>query len=255
MPTDPNFDRDSLARIEVLLQSHPITTSLFHGQLFDRYLQPLADLKINRNNGTSLILSPVEIGRLFMIPDKSVVTTRRVREDADAPAGLDIRCTNLYVKEDESNSVIVYDSDAGAAIWMAGLHINRMMLSRRAPRGFTTVAFGRMAIDAYRLGFQHIDLFAAGKGPLDHKDEDALIGYAVWPKFGFDAPVLPVELHRFLDVRLKHASKVQDILAVAPEWWEQHGSARTMTFDLAPRSHSWSILLNYLHKALWKDLP
>ena len=170
-------------------------------------------------------------------------------------AGLDVRSQSAHLLEGESNSVIVYDSEEGTALWMAGLHINRIMLSPKAPEQFTTVAFGRMAIDAYRLGFQHINLFAAGHGPLEEADEDALIGYAIWPKFGFDAPVLPAELHRFPDARLTHPHTVQDVLAAAPEWWQQHGSARAMTFDLTPHSRSWSVLLHYLHNTLWEDFP
>ena len=236
MPTDPTFDRDNLARIEVMLRAHPIATNFFRGQLFDRYLQPLEELKIELRNGKAFMLSATEIGRLFMIPDDSVVTALRVQARGDAPAGLDVQSKSPYLLQGESNSVIIFASEAGAGIWMTGLHISRMMLSAYAPERLATVAFGLMAIDAYRLGFQHINLFAAGHGPLDEKDDDALIGYAIWPKFGFDAAVLPVELHRFPDARLKHARSVQDVLAAAPEWWEQHGSARTMMFDLT--SHS-----------------
>jgi hypothetical protein len=255
MPTDPTFDRDNLARIEVMLRAHPISTSLFQGRLFDHTLQPLTEITIERFGGTAITLDAAAIGRLFMIPDEAIVTTLKVHAQDDAPAGLDIRSHSAYVLEGESNSVIVYDSQDGAALWMTGLHINRVMLSPQAPERFTTVAFGRMAIDAYRLGFRHINLFAAGHGPLDHADDDALIGYAIWPKFGFDAPVLPAELYRFPDARLKHASSVQDIIGAVPEWWEQHGSGRAMTFDLAPHSRSWSILLHYLHNTLWEDFP
>lgn len=255
MPIDSTFDRDNLARIEVILRAHPISTSLFQGRLFDHTLQPFTELIIERTDNTTITLSAAHIGRLFMIPDDAIVTALKVYAQDDAPAGLDIRSHSPYLLEGESNSVIVYDSQEGTALWMSGLHINRIMLSPQAPERFTTVAFGRMAIDAYRLDFQHINLFAAGHGPLDQTDDDTLIGYAIWPKFGFDAPVLPAELHRFPDRRLTHASSVQDVIAAAPGWWEKHGSGRAMTFDLAPHSRSWSILLHYLHDTLWEDLP
>ena len=38
-----------------------------------------------------------------------------------------------------------------------------------------------MTIAAYRLGFQFISLFGAGRWPLAHDDKEALFGYAVWP--------------------------------------------------------------------------
>lgn len=255
MPTDPIFDRDNLARIEVMLRAHPISVGLFQGRLFDHTLQPLTEITIERSGGTAITLNAAAIGRLFMIPDDAIVTILKVHAQYEAPAGLDIRSHSAHLLEGESNSVIVYVSEEGAALWMAGLHINRIMLSPRAPERFTTVAFGRMAIDAYRLGFQHINLFAAGHGPLEQAGEDALIGYAIWPKFGFDAPVLPAELHRFPDTRLTHAHTVQDVIAAAPEWWERHGSARAMTFNLTPHSRSWSILLHYLHNTLLEDFP
>jgi hypothetical protein len=110
-----------------------------------------------------------------------------------------------------------------------------------------------MAITAYRLGFTRISLLGAGRGPLPAADADTMVGYAVWPKFGFDAPVAPVELDRFPNRALYRASTIQDVRKAAPGWWEDHGSGRTMSFDLTAGSRSWSILLNYLYTALQKD--
>lgn len=84
---------------------------------------------------------------------------------------------------------------------------------------------------------------------------DSLIGYMVWPKFGFDAPVVPVELHRFPVPAIMKAATVQDVRNIAPDWWDQHGSARVMVFDLAAHSRSWRILLYYLYEILWEEVP
>ena len=78
------------------------------------------------------------------------------------------------------------------------------------------------------------------------------IGYKVWPKLGFDADLLPGEL----DDAPQHEGcrTVQDVLAIDPAWWEQHGSQRRMTFDLAADSRSWRKLLPYvLSKASVED--
>jgi hypothetical protein len=39
---------------------------------------------------------------------------------------------------------------------------------------------------------------------------------------------------------------VQDVLDVDAAWWEQNGSQRRMTFDLAADSRSWRKLLPYI---------
>lgn len=48
---------------------------------------------------------------------------------------------------------------------------------------------------------------------------------------------------------------VQDVLDVDAAWWEQNGSQRRMTFDLAAESRSWRELLPYaLSKMAVEDL-
>lgn len=140
-------------------------------------------------------------------------------------------------------------------MWVNALYIRRFMLAPEAPERLATVSFGLMAIAAYRLGFGRIRLFAAGAGPLNPYDPDHFIGYDVWPKFGFDAPVSPVELNRFPMRELINAGTVQNVIAGAPRWWTAHGTGRTMDFDLTAGSRSWSILLNYLYEALLEDSP
>lgn len=64
-------------------------------------------------------------------------------------------------------------------MWIDALYLRNVMLASHAPRRLITVAFGLMAIAAYRLGFRHISLFGAGRGPLPKYEEAGLIGYAV----------------------------------------------------------------------------
>jgi hypothetical protein len=253
MSINTMFDASNLFRIEAVLLAHPIAQSYFQGNLYDGSGQRLTMLSIARGQDTTMQLDAVSTGRLFMIPDGSIVTVARVNEHADTPAGVDIRSNNIFLADDEQNSVVVYRSADGPAMWIDALYIRNVMLAPHAPRRLISVGFGLMAIAAYRLGFKQISLFAAGCGPLPTDYADTMVGYMVWPKFGFDAQVVPVELDRFPNRALLRAATIQDVRSAAPGWWEEHGSGRTMYFDLTAGSRSWSLLLNYLHTALLED--
>lgn len=125
--------------------------------------------------------------------------------------------------EDENTSVIVYRHDEGTSLRVNALYIRRLVLADDAPERLATVAFGLMAILAYRLGFDTISLFAAGNGAIDPDDADGLVGFAVWPKFGFDAPLDPAELQMAPSEILPACRTVQEVIAVAPDWWNEHG--------------------------------
>ncbi|MET0264752.1 MAG: hypothetical protein ABW202_03990, partial [Duganella sp.] len=97
MLIDPDFDRDSLSRIETLLRAPPIALQLFQGVLYDIQGQPLHELEITRGTRASLTLDAAAVGRLFMIPDGSVVSTLHVSANAEAPAGLDVSSRNMFI--------------------------------------------------------------------------------------------------------------------------------------------------------------
>ncbi|MET0265197.1 MAG: hypothetical protein ABW202_06245 [Duganella sp.] len=249
------FNVRSLMRLEAMLLTHPIAQAYFQGRLYDGYGKPLTELNIHHTEGPPLRLDAATTGRLCMIPDGSMVTATRIDDLSDAPAGVDIHYSNVFIQNGQHNSVVVYRSQSGPAMWIDAVYIRNIMLAPQAPARVTSIAFGLMAIAAYRLGFQHISLLAAGSGPLHETSEDDFIGYAIWPRFGFDAEVARVELDRFPHRTLTGAATVQDVRKNAPGWWEEHGSGRTMFFQLAANSRSWSILLNYLYTALMEDVP
>jgi hypothetical protein len=249
-PNDP-FDRDNLSLAEALLTEHEVARDFFQGELYQRDgISRLEGITINQPDGSALDLDESEIGRLFMIPDGSIVWALEVREHGEAPAGLDVVSNNLFMAEDENTSVIAYRDDEGTSLRVDALYIRRLMLAVDAPERMGTVAFGLMAISAYRLGFRHISLLAAGNGPIDPDDPDGFVGFAVWPKFGFDAPLEPAELNMAPSEALRACRTVQEVIAVDPEWWEVHGRGRDMRFDLSADSRSWGILLNYLYQSL-----
>ena len=107
-----------------------------------------------------------------------------------------------------------------------------------------TVAFALCAITAHLAGLSHVSLVAAGgSGFVNHH-----IGYKVWPKLGFNAPLLPNEVAQA--PHLAHCQSVQDVLSTDADWWDQNGSQRIMMFDLSAFSASWEKLLPYVGRKL-----
>lgn len=200
-----------------------------------------------------LLLDAKTAGRLFLAPDGSTIRSSLVREQQEAPAGFEVFSNNIFVREDQQNGVIAYRDARGDSLWLDALYIHSLMLDESAPERMGTVAFGLMAVTAAKLGFHRIGLFAAGHGPIDRDDPEAIYGYAVWPKFGFDAPVHPAELNGQTSRHLAHCTSVQEIMAIDPIWWEEHGTGREMDFHLDLESSSWTILLNYVYNAMLED--
>jgi hypothetical protein len=246
---DP-FNRDNLCPAETLLTAHDIARDFFQGELYQRDGTRFGGITIDQPDGSSLDLDEATTGRLFMIPDGSSVWALTVREHGDAPAGLNVMSNNAFMAEDEITSIIAYRDEQGTSLRLNALHIRRLMLAGAAPDRLGTVSFGLMALSAYRLGFVQITLFAAGNGTAVRNDPGDSVGYAVWPKFGFDAPLHPAELNAARSHALRACQTVQDVIAIAPDWWTEYGRGREMRFDLTANSRSWKVLLNYLYKVL-----
>lgn len=251
MNIDDDFDRENLAPLEAILMGQPLAQDYFRGELFQEDgVHRFKGITLETPDLGVIDLDEEGTGRLFMIPDGSIVWTRLVAEEGDAPAGLDVMSNNPFMADDEYTSVIAYRSDEGSALAVDALYVRRLMLLADAPSRLATVSFGLMAISAYRHGFHHISLMAAGDGPVDPGEDDRFVGYAVWPKFGFDAPLEPVDLNAAPTVALRACRSVQEVISVDPAWWENNGRGRPMRFDLMANSQSWRILLDYLCEVL-----
>ena len=220
---------------------------LFTGALYDEDEVPVALLDLRDLGDAGLVLSPAEVGRLFMAPDESVVSILKLREKSDGtPAGVNVLSTNDFVQEGERVAVVAYANAAGAGVRIDALNLCRVMLKEDAPERFCTVAFGLQACTAFRLGFAEITVFAGGRGyGAAGLDADDLVGYQVWPKFGFDSPLQAVDLNR--EPRFVNCQCVQDVVQLDAEWWAANGRGVEMRFDLSPDSRSWRVLLNYLY--------
>lgn len=131
--------------------------------------------------------------------------------------------------------------DTGLAI--NGLFISHFMMRKNlTPKMLGTIAFSLCAIQAFLLGISKIELVAAGGNDYNR----IYYGYKIWPKLGFDAELFPDEFDENKAPQLIGCTTVLDAVSVDPQAWEDHGSQRLMTFDLAPASRSWQQLIDYL---------
>ena len=249
---DDYFDT-TLTAMEQLLLGTKIAVEHFNGRFHSIHGEPIAEVEIRGLWDHAVVMDSATVARLLMIPDSSSVAFGKVAEQQDgAPAGFSARFFNAYTRDDETNSLIAFMDNDGAMVSIESLYVQRIMLNVLAPKYFCTVAFGLMAITAYRHGFRKISLFAAGSGKELAADPDTLAGYDVWPKFGFDAPLMRVDLQRNALHALKDCQSVQEVLAIVPQWWADNGTPREMHFDLTADSRSWDILLDYLTAMLDK---
>jgi hypothetical protein len=228
---------------------------LFTGMIYTSPNQPLTALTLEGLGEETIELTPAEVGRLFMAPDESILRILRLEEQPDGtPAGVNVWSDNDFVQEGEPVLVVAYQDTDGPGVRLTSLHLARIMLDADAPARLCTIAFGLMVCTAFRRGFKQVTLFAGGNGPPPDDIQDGdLIGYMVWPKFGFDAQLLPADLNG--EPRLRHCHSVLDVIRTDSDWWEQKGRGREMAFDLTSHSRSWDVLLNYLYTAIAEELP
>lgn len=105
--------------------------------------------------------------------------------------------------------------------------------------GLGREVFGRQVEHASGLGVSHIETFA------ERNDGKGTVGYAVWPKFGYDAPI-PSSLHR--NPRMPEGAKnVSDLMKTAHgrEFWGDFGHGVEMKFDLKAGGKSQAVWGEY----------
>lgn len=188
--------------------------------------------------------STVEFAHLFSIFDGSRVHQQAEKSPNldDAPPGLYFTIINNRLLESQhKNRLGVFQrTDDAIDLFIEDMHIDHYYLSEhRAPPTLGTLAFALCAITAHLAGMGRITLIAA-----DDRDKSArYIGAKVWPKFGFNAPLLPGEIDGV--PHLTGCATVQDVIALDEAWWEEHGTQRRMVFDLTPHSISWRKMIPY----------
>ena len=244
-PTD--FYRTDLESLHLQLLANPIVRTYLTGtgiRLDSAELNP--DDYYELPIGT---FSIVEFAHLLSVFDGSRVHQQLERSFSpdEAPPGLYFTIVNpRLIQHPGKNRLGLYAApNGGTDLFIDGLHVDQYFLNERhTPATLGTLAFALCAITAHQAGLSQVSLVAAGgRGFNQHH-----VGYKVWPKLGFNAPLWPGEVAQA--PHLIHCQSVQDVLAVDATWWEDHGSQRLMTFDLRASSTSWQKLLPYTAKKL-----
>ena len=246
-----NFYQSQLAELHQRLLGHAVVQSHLTGtglrfdgaelSAADRFELPFGEI------------STLEFAHLFSVFDGSRVHQQAEKKPShdDAPPGLYFTViNNRLIQNQHKNRVGLVTVEIGTTdLFIDALHIDHFFLNERnTPPNLGTFAFALSAIAAHRLGLAHVSLIAAGGKGFNPRH----IGYKVWPKLGFDADLLAAEIDEA--PQCNGCRTVLDVLAIDPKWWEQNGSQRRMTFDLAADSRSWRKLLPYvLSKASVED--
>ena len=185
-------------------------------------------------------LEPSEFAHLFAVYEGSRVHAQRERPKW-APEGMYFTVVNGKVLQYKNKiGLVELEEEEGTALYVPHqLFIDQFFLAGDAPELLGTASFALCAITAHLCRLKFIELIAGGGVGFNEK----LIGYRVWPKMGFDAPLEDGEA-----AHVQGAQSVLDVVSADPMWWEENGSQRVMTFDLAPDSRSWEKLLSYLHE-------
>lgn len=111
-----------------------------------------------------------------------------------------------------------------------------------SPKKIGLISLAREIYQAKNLGFSYIRTFASGK-----KGEES-IGYYVWARFGFNAPLTTKEKAKLPDF-LKSANDLNDIFLLGGKfWWLQNGTGRDMIFELSENKTSYQIWQAYLQE-------
>ena len=200
------------------------------------------------------IFSTVEFAHLFSIFDGSRVHQQAERSPSldEAPPGLYFTSINpRLIESQHKNRLGVFRrADAGIDLFIEDMHIDHYYLAEhRAPPSLGTLAFALCAITAHLAGMGRITLVAAdGQG-----SSARYVGTKIWPKFGFDAPLLPGETDGA--PHLADCTTVQDVMAKDATWWAEYGTQRRMAFDLSANSTSWRKLLPYAGRKLFDGSP
>lgn len=198
--------------------------------------------------------STVEFAHLFLIFDGSRVHQQIEKSPSldEAPPGLYFTIVNpRLIESQHKNKLGVFQRNNDAIdLFIQDMHIDHYYLKEhQTPQNLGTLAFTLCAITAHLAGMGRITLVAAdGQG-----SNTRYVGAKVWPKLGFDAPLLPGEA---TDApHLNGCTTVQDVMARDAAWWAEHGTQRWMAFELSAHSTSWQKLIPYANGKLSDGRP
>lgn len=178
---------------------------------------------------------PRDVASLVGAPDSAEVTVRARAGRLDV--GLDDPEERYLafrtIERDDAGDLVIHND----AI---------MVFPEHQGEGIGRAILGRQVEQAARLGARKI-LARAERSPRH-------VGYHVWPRLGFDAPI-PEKLREQLPAELAGARRLSDLMATPAgrDWWREHGTTVDVTFDLAPGSRSRRLLAAYLARSRRRD--
>lgn len=117
---------------------------------------------------------------------------------------------------------------------------NAALYVRDRGKGIGAEILGRQIEQAADLGIARMKVAAAGNPELAALKNDGLvIGFKVWPKFGYDGPISD-EQRKALPEKLRDAKTIGELYRTKAgrEAWAKHGSDLDLIFDLTPGSYS-----------------
>lgn len=128
------------------------------------------------------------------------------------------------------------------------LYNSSFFAKRSAPKGLGLDIFSKSVANAKRLGFGMIETM-----PCRSSGRDGMVGYAVWPQFGYDAPLTQVasRVANMARSRFPGVETVRDIFDQpgGQEWWWENGdSISRATFKLEDNSRNMKALQAYMSK-------
>jgi hypothetical protein len=128
------------------------------------------------------------------------------------------------------------------------LYNSSFFTERSAPKGLGLDIFSKSVANAKRLGFGKIETM-----PCRSSGRDGMVGYAVWPQFGYDAPLNQV-YSRVADAARRRFPGVETVRDIFDQpggqewWWENGDSISKATFKLEDNSRNMKALQAYMSK-------
>lgn len=129
------------------------------------------------------------------------------------------------------------------------LYNSSFFANRSAPKGMGLDIFSKSVANAKRLGFGKIETM-----PCRSSGRDGMVGYAVWPQFGYDAPISNIgdySVQQAVRARFPSAQTIRDVYDQpgGQEWWWANGTSLSKaTFLLNDNSRNINALQAYMSK-------
>jgi GNAT superfamily N-acetyltransferase len=177
-----------------------------------------------------------DIASIAGAPDGSRVRLEHVDEDT----------MSIHIEGDGfvAKRSIVRGSDGKPYLYNDSLMVEKS----HQGQGIGTKVFGRQVEQATQHGISHIQTFAERKDTTDPAKQQ--VGYKVWPKMGYDAPIPNYILKRAGRPEGQEFHNVSDLMKTPEgrDWWDERGDGMEMKFDLTPGSQSQQVWAAYRAK-------